>query len=50
MSRDVNERRPSASVRVNPSDGSCGRVADTDKTAAPLLDELAALDPAEGVR
>jgi hypothetical protein len=27
--RDVNERGPSASVRVNPSDGSCGRMANT---------------------
>ena len=31
VSRDAKERRPSASVRVNSSDGSCGRVADTDK-------------------
>ena len=30
MSRDVNERRPSALVGINPSDGSCGRVADTE--------------------
>ena len=43
MSRDVNERRPSALVRVNPSDGLCGRVADSeDRRAAAGRDQAIA--------
>jgi hypothetical protein len=41
-----NKQRPSASVRVNPGDGSCGRMAVTEMSPATLLDSLATPDPA----
>jgi hypothetical protein len=43
VSRDVNERRPSASVRVNPSDGVLWPNGRHTDLPAPLLDDLAAL-------